>query len=132
MVGMTQADTETPELELTVSGGDAETHLLALRDWLALEDTLRGRLELRGSAPEPGHMGRRIPSTSSVRSWPCSTSPATEAHAGPVDSRRKRLARRADRRAHIQFRGPCGDTGRAGQPHRFVEGPDRGAWSPPC
>lgn len=57
MVGMTQADTETPELELTVSGDDAETHLLALRDWLTLEDALRGCLELRGSAPESGHMG---------------------------------------------------------------------------
>lgn len=32
MAGMTQADTETPELELTASGDDAETHLLALRD----------------------------------------------------------------------------------------------------
>lgn len=40
-----------------MSGDDAETHLLALRDWLALEDALRGRLELRGSAPESGHMG---------------------------------------------------------------------------
>ncbi|GGR56678.1 hypothetical protein GCM10010251_86910 [Streptomyces aurantiogriseus] len=52
-----QADTETPELELTVSGDDAETHLLALRDWLALEDALRGRLELRGSAPGVGPHG---------------------------------------------------------------------------
>ncbi|MFJ2650739.1 hypothetical protein ACIO1C_28975 [Streptomyces sp. NPDC087420] len=54
---MTTGDTESPELELRVSGDDAETHLLALRDWLALEDVLRGRLEMRQSAPEPGHMG---------------------------------------------------------------------------
>ncbi|MER6274392.1 hypothetical protein ACFY0B_44105 [Streptomyces sp. NPDC001797] len=57
---MTQADTQTPELELTVSGDDAETHLLALRDWLTLEDVLRGCLELRGSAPESGHMGAAL------------------------------------------------------------------------
>lgn len=47
----------SPELRVAVSGDDAETHLLALRDWLDQEDALRGQLDLVRHLPEPGHMG---------------------------------------------------------------------------
>lgn len=45
------------ELGLTVVGDDAEWHLRMLREWLASEDELRGRVELRNKPIAPGHMG---------------------------------------------------------------------------
>ncbi|WP_329028401.1 effector-associated constant component EACC1 [Streptomyces sp. NBC_00690] len=48
------------ELRLAIVGADAETHLPALREWLTLEDALRGRVELIRSAPQPGQMGTTL------------------------------------------------------------------------
>jgi hypothetical protein len=48
---------EPAELRLTVSGGNADAHLLSLRDWLVCEDELRGQLKLLAASPQPGHMG---------------------------------------------------------------------------
>ncbi|MEW1640275.1 hypothetical protein AB0469_40245 [Streptomyces sp. NPDC093801] len=54
---------EDPELTVIASGKlllavtDADTYLLPLRDWLAAEDFLRGRVSLLRPSPEPGHMG---------------------------------------------------------------------------
>ncbi|MFF1909618.1 hypothetical protein [Kitasatospora sp. NPDC058218] len=45
------------EVCVAVAGAEAEVHLLALRDWLVLEDEFRGRVELVRSVPEPGRMG---------------------------------------------------------------------------
>ncbi|MEU5088962.1 hypothetical protein [Streptomyces sp. NPDC021356] len=47
-------------LVIRVSAGPgvgAESSLVSLRDWLAAEETLRGRVELRVQAPKPGQMG---------------------------------------------------------------------------
>ncbi|MGW3447327.1 effector-associated constant component EACC1 [Streptomyces sp. NPDC001076] len=54
---MTEAFTASPELKLALSGEDVETELLALRDWLDLEDVLRGRVDVRRRMMQPGHMG---------------------------------------------------------------------------
>ncbi|MEV0785460.1 hypothetical protein AB0I52_21315 [Streptomyces sp. NPDC050423] len=54
---MAETNTAPTELRLTVSGTEALEHLRALREWLTLEEALRGRLTLHGEAPEPGHMG---------------------------------------------------------------------------
>lgn len=54
---------EDPELtgvascELRLAVTDSDTHLLPLRDWLAAEDPLRGRVSLLRPSPAPGHMG---------------------------------------------------------------------------
>ncbi|MEU5598838.1 hypothetical protein [Streptomyces sp. NPDC020298] len=60
-------DIETPSARCTLRvrvsaepGVEAETHLVALRDWLAAEDTLRGRLELLAHTPQPGQMGAAL------------------------------------------------------------------------
>ncbi|MFI9809936.1 hypothetical protein ACIHEJ_37465 [Streptomyces sp. NPDC052301] len=60
-------ENETPSarctLRLRVSaepGAEAETHLVSLRDWLAAEEALRGRVELLGRTPQPGHMGAAL------------------------------------------------------------------------
>ena len=34
-------------------GVEAETNLVSLRDWLAAEEALRGRVELRAQTPRP-------------------------------------------------------------------------------
>lgn len=47
---------EARELQLTIQGSDVET-LLALRDWLAAEDVMRGRLQLRRRPVAVGQMG---------------------------------------------------------------------------
>lgn len=38
----------------------AATHLVSLRDWLAEEEPLRGRVELRAQRPRPGEMGAAL------------------------------------------------------------------------
>lgn len=47
-------------MRLTVAGEASQEHLRGLRDWLAHEEALRGRLELHGDAPRPGHMGAAL------------------------------------------------------------------------
>jgi hypothetical protein len=47
---------EAHELQLTIQGSDVET-LLALRDWLAAEDVMRGRLQFRRRPVAAGQMG---------------------------------------------------------------------------
>ena len=63
----TYGDSETPSagctLRLQVSAGpdvETETHLVALRDWLAAEEALRGRVELLARTPQPGQMGAAL------------------------------------------------------------------------
>ncbi|MFG2358346.1 hypothetical protein [Streptomyces sp. NPDC048521] len=58
---------ETPSarctLRLHVSaepGVEAEAHLVSLRDWLAAEEALRGRVELLAHTPQPGQMGAAL------------------------------------------------------------------------
>nr|BFD86818.1 hypothetical protein StreXyl84_62190 [Streptomyces sp. Xyl84] len=41
-------------------GVDVERSLVSLRDWLAAEEALRGRVELRAQAPQPGQMGSAL------------------------------------------------------------------------
>lgn len=60
-------DSETPSqhctLRVRVSAGPgeaAETHLVSLRDWLAAEEALRGRVELLTRTPQPGQMGAAL------------------------------------------------------------------------
>jgi hypothetical protein len=60
-------DSETPSargiLRVRVSaepGVGAETHLVSLRDWLAAEEPLRGRVELLARTPERGQMGAAL------------------------------------------------------------------------
>lgn len=60
-------DSETPSarcmLRLRVSaepGVEAETYLVSLRDWLAEEEALRGRVELLARTPQPGQMGAAL------------------------------------------------------------------------
>jgi hypothetical protein len=61
MVGaMGATNPRSSELRLTVAGEASQEHLRGLRDWLAHEEALRGRLELRGDAPSPGHMGAAL------------------------------------------------------------------------
>ncbi|MFJ4704000.1 hypothetical protein ACIP6I_03930 [Streptomyces anulatus] len=36
---------------------ESEPHVIALRDWLASEDALRGRVQIQRRPPLPGHMG---------------------------------------------------------------------------
>jgi hypothetical protein len=45
------------ELHLAVASPDSGSHLLALRDWLASEDELRGRVRVHRRPPNPGEMG---------------------------------------------------------------------------
>jgi membrane-associated two-gene conflict system component 1 (EACC1) len=45
------------EVTIRVAAADAETELRSLRDWLATEDELRGRVALRSTTPRPGEMG---------------------------------------------------------------------------
>ncbi|MGW5370611.1 effector-associated constant component EACC1 [Streptomyces sp. NPDC004009] len=50
-------------LRLQVSaerGAEAEAHLISLRDWLAGEEVLRGRVELLARTPQPGQMGAAL------------------------------------------------------------------------
>ncbi|WP_157857969.1 effector-associated constant component EACC1 [Streptomyces durhamensis] len=60
-------DSETPSARCTLRvqvsaepGEDAETHLVSLRDWLAAEEALRGRVELPARTPRPGQMGAAL------------------------------------------------------------------------
>ncbi|WP_234534772.1 effector-associated constant component EACC1 [Streptomyces shenzhenensis] len=60
-------DSETPSarctLRLQVSaepGVETEAHLMSLRDWLAAEEALRGRVELLARPPQPGQMGAAL------------------------------------------------------------------------
>lgn len=56
---MPRNDARLPELYVTVSGPDPESHSRHLWNWLAAEDALRGRLELRSrqAAPSGGADG---------------------------------------------------------------------------
>lgn len=60
-------DSEMPyarcTLTLRVSAGpgvETDAHLVSLRDWLAAEDALRGRVELPARPPQPGQMGAAL------------------------------------------------------------------------
>ncbi|MFF4361155.1 hypothetical protein [Streptomyces sp. NPDC001604] len=60
-------DSQTPSagctLRVQVSaepGVETETHLVSLRDWLAAEEALRGRVELLARTPQPGQMGAAL------------------------------------------------------------------------
>lgn len=57
---MAETNTAPTELMLTVSGEETLEHLRALRDWLTLEEALRGRLRWHGETPKPGHMGMPV------------------------------------------------------------------------
>lgn len=45
------------EVQIRVDAREAGDELRALREWLAGEDELRGRVTLRGAPPRPGEMG---------------------------------------------------------------------------
>ncbi len=48
------------EVRVAVEGSappESEPYLIALRDWLASEDVLRGRVQIQRQPPLPGHMG---------------------------------------------------------------------------
>ncbi|MFG2129296.1 hypothetical protein ACGFNV_16055 [Streptomyces sp. NPDC048751] len=60
-------DSETPSARCTLRvrvsaepGVEAEKHLVSLRDWLAAEEALRGRVELLARTPHPGQMGAAL------------------------------------------------------------------------
>ena len=48
------------ELHLAVASEDSGSPLLALRDWLASENELRGRVRVRQRPPDPGEMGAAL------------------------------------------------------------------------
>ncbi|MGW5047546.1 effector-associated constant component EACC1 [Streptomyces griseoluteus] len=62
-----RGDSEMPSARCTLtlrvsagSGVETEAHLVSLRDWLAAEDVLRGRVELLARTPRPGQMGTAL------------------------------------------------------------------------
>ncbi|MGW1562776.1 effector-associated constant component EACC1 [Streptomyces sp. NPDC002144] len=51
----------TVRLQVSAEPGvEADAHLVSLRDWLAAEDALRGRVELLARRPQPGQMGAAL------------------------------------------------------------------------
>lgn len=54
------AQTAPVAVNVAVAGSKPEDHVMALRNWLACEDELRGQVQPHRESPEPGQMGATV------------------------------------------------------------------------